>query len=456
MKFYRVLLSIVSAFALMPVVAQDVVTYDVVAGNLATLIDTESYTTLEDIKLTGTVDARDFYFIRDNITEVKTLDMSEATIVACEYEGISYPANTIPDNAFYVTYSDFGLRRMTTFYFPHSVEAIGEHAFYMCPVLRTTNMEQLTALHTIGAGSLSRCMRLREVTIPASVEVIGTGAFAYNVMLGKVVIAEGSRLHTLGDNAFNGSVALTSLDFSKTALVEVGAQAFNACTKLKSVLLPASVEYVGDEAFMYSAVETIDWSHMGLLQVIEGSTFYGMGALQRVVLPHSVAEIKSSAFADCSRLEQVGLSYSLLSIGDWAFSGCSALSVITLPAPSVPSVGYRAFENVSTANVTLKVDETILAHYEADIDWSAFALQGVSYAHSESIVRDEAKVKRYGNECVIESLRAMTRVYVYSYDGSLLITATADDCQARLVIPSTTRYVVRVEYVDGTCEVIKC
>lgn len=456
MKLYRILLSIVSVFVLMPVVAQEVVTYDVVAGNLSSLIDAESYTTLEDIKLTGTVDASDFYFIRDNITEVKTLDMSEATIVACEYDGISYPANTIPDNAFYVSYSDYGSRRMTTFYFPRTVEAIGEHAFYMCPVLRTTNMEQLTALHTIGAGSFSRCPRLREVTIPASVEVIDTGAFAYNVMLGKVVISEGSRLHTLGDNAFNGSVALTSLDFSKTALVEVGAQAFNACTKLNSILLPASVEYVGDEAFMYSAVETIDWLHMGLLQVIEGSTFYGMGALRRVVLPHSVTEIKASAFAGCSRLEQVGLSYSLHSIGDWAFSGCSALSVITLPAPSVPSVGYRAFENVNTTNVTLKVDETILSLYEADMEWNTFALQGVSYAHSESIVRDEAKVKRYGSECAIESLRPMTMVYVYSYDGSLLMTAVADGCQVRLAIPSATRYVVRVEYTDGTSEVIKC
>ena len=75
-------------FAPLAAMAQDVTEFVVTQpGTLSELVSHDVYTTLSDVKITGTVDARDFFFIRDNLTRISSIDMTEATIAACEVEG---------------------------------------------------------------------------------------------------------------------------------------------------------------------------------------------------------------------------------------------------------------------------------------------------------------------------------------------------------------------------------
>lgn len=120
---------------------------------LSELVPQADYTTLSDVKITGTVDARDFFFIRDNLTRISTVDMTEATIAACEVEGVAYEADAIPANAFSLPQESTGMARMTTFEAPLSTRVIGDNAFYLCNVLRETNIGSLQELQYIGSGA---------------------------------------------------------------------------------------------------------------------------------------------------------------------------------------------------------------------------------------------------------------------------------------------------------------
>src|ERR1035437_3116633 len=76
------------------------------AGTLFSKMTGAELTTVTDLILSGTIDARDFVTIRDKMIRVERIDLSNAYI--SYYSGINgttpfdiqYPANAIPINAF--------------------------------------------------------------------------------------------------------------------------------------------------------------------------------------------------------------------------------------------------------------------------------------------------------------------------------------------------------------------
>ena len=65
---------------------------------------------------------------------------------------------------------------------------------------------------------------------------------------------------------------------------------------------------------------------------VGNNAFYGCNKLTKVVLPHTVSEIRYSAFYNCTALQEIELSSELESIFAWAFYNCSALTSITFPS----------------------------------------------------------------------------------------------------------------------------
>ena len=436
-------------------VAQEATVYNTTAGNLSSVIGTDDIETLREIKLTGSVNAADFFFMRDNLRDLKTIDMSEVKIEACEIEGISYAVNEIPAYAFYVPYASAGMSRLNTFYFPLSTESIGENALYQSVVLRTTNLGELSSLKTIKSAAISRCTRLREIELPASVVEIEAAAFAHNPQLNIVVIPEGSQLSILGCNVFNGCNMISSLDFSTTRLTEVGEQAFNACSQLSDVKLPSSVEYIGDEAFMYTAINNIDWSHLHKLQSIEGSLFYGIGSLKSVILPLGVEEIKASAFALCSGLSTISLPYNLTAIGDWAFANCTSLRSISCPTPVVPQLGYQAFQGVETTSIEATVLESIISLYQSDAVWSTFTLIGNPFTGINTAERSALQLYRSGRNITVVSQVVIATVTLYGYNGGMIWQEVINDTQATIELPTGQGAILHLTYTDGHSEVVK-
>lgn len=122
------------------------------------------------------------------------------------------------------------------------------------------------------------------------------------------------------------TVTINSQVYSVTS---IGADAFNGCVTISSVIIPNSVTTIGNNAFR-NCIDLIS-----------------------VTIPNSVTSIGSGAFNLCNTLTSITIPSSVTSIGSTAFSGCSALTSITIPS-SVTSIGDSAFSGcVSMTNVTI-------------------------------------------------------------------------------------------------------
>ena len=102
----------------------------------------------------------------------------------------------------------------------YSVTAIGDSAFYMCPVTSVTLPNSLTR---IGAYAFEQCQRITSVTIPNGVTTIEEGTFYLCTNLKSVIIPEGV-----------------------TSIQRIG---FLSCHYMESVSIPSSMTYIGEGAF---------------------------------------------------------------------------------------------------------------------------------------------------------------------------------------------------------------
>ena len=76
--------------------------------------------------------------------------------------------------------------------------------------------------------------------------------------------------------------------------------------------------------------------------VIGDRAFEGCSGLTSLNLPAGITSIGENAFSGCSGLTSLNLPAGITSIGDWTFQGCSGLTSLTLPA-SITSIGENAF-----------------------------------------------------------------------------------------------------------------
>lgn len=144
-----------------------------VAGSLATAVGAD-LSTVTNLTVTGTIDARDFKTMRDNMTAIAEIDLSGATIV--DYSGTLgtstnttvYPANEIPSESFYMGKSQkLSLTKITL---PNALSSIGNSAFYGC--LNLTNITIPETVTTINARAFQSCNSFTDIVIPNGVTVI--------------------------------------------------------------------------------------------------------------------------------------------------------------------------------------------------------------------------------------------------------------------------------------------
>ena len=150
--------------------------------------------------------------------------------------------------------------------------------------------------------------------------------------------------------------------FVPDGVTSIGKKVFSGCEDLRSVTLPASVATIGDEAFAYCWLETVEVSPSNTTVFVrDGVLFSDCGA--RLVLafspsseyaiPDSVTSVDATAFRYCRSLTSVTIPDSVTSIGDDAFYGCESLTSIVIP-DSVTSIGDPAFSSCkSLESVTI-------------------------------------------------------------------------------------------------------
>ena len=307
---------------------------------------------------------------------------------------------------------------MTSLNVPETVEQIGGGAFYRCSFLKTIALNG--SINVIPEFAFSGCFSLESIVIPNSVVAIEQSAFNGCSSLKSVVIPESTKVlqreafrgcglesvtiegnvgpgeyygsYRYDETPFVGCNAMSSIafvgkcesipaficyDMPNLASVTfgdkvrvIGEGAFSECMALKSVNLPASVNFVGADAFVSCGLETItinsdfeigyyyggnpfagcfsikSFSFMGNCTYVP-SFCKGLELLTTVTLGDKVNRIPTESFRDCSSLESIIIPNSVNEIGAYAFYNCSALKSINIPE-GISKIEIGTFEGCSS------------------------------------------------------------------------------------------------------------
>ncbi len=161
---------------------------------------------------------------------------------------------------------------------------------------------------------------------------------------------------SVGDWAFNGCSGLTSVTIP-ASVTSIGESVFEDCSGLTDINVSASnTKYQSIDGILYNkAGETLiccPWGKKGSVTIPASITSIGVYAfsccsgLTSVTMPASVTSIGVYVFYGCSGLTSVAIPASVTTIGDDTFGDCRGLTSVTIPA-SVTSIGFYAFGDCS-------------------------------------------------------------------------------------------------------------
>ena len=145
----------------------------------------------------------------------------------------------------------------------------------------------------------------------------------------------------IGKYAFDGCSGLTSLTLP-AGITSIGNYAFSGCSGLTSLTLPAGITYIGDYAFYGCNGLTSLTLPAGITYIGDGA-FWNCYGLTSLILPAGITSIGSNAFYSCIRLTSLTLPAGITSIGYRAFYDCYRLTSLTLPA-GITWIGVEAFQ----------------------------------------------------------------------------------------------------------------
>lgn len=128
---------------------------------------------------------------------------------------------------------------------PQKLTEIGERAFAYCSFDGTLSLPN--GITTIGSDAFAGCAFKGELILPSNIKVIESGAFSGNQFSGTLHLP--SSLSILGGSAFSDNMQLTGTLEIPDKLTSIKEDAFNGCSKIEGLVLPANLETIYSNAF---------------------------------------------------------------------------------------------------------------------------------------------------------------------------------------------------------------
>lgn len=232
--------------------------------------------------------------------------------------------------------------------------------------LNESEMEFVTITETtcklVSPGTLSAF----EIVIPETyngrtVVAIGDRAFYANQMINKIVIPR--TVLSIGQNAFSGCLNLHTVVAKDSQITEIGAKAFEGCTRLTNLSLPATLEIIDMRAFYnckldceFEELFDVEDINSLVLHSIGENAFRLSGLKDNCTLPPSLIDVGIGAFAE-TLINNVAVTGNNTPIADFMFYNCSDLRVVNL-GKTVSPIGAKAFMNCKKL-VRIKIPSTI-------------------------------------------------------------------------------------------------
>ena len=380
------------------------------------------------LKINGTINSYDIMMLRNQMPRLRKLDISNARILANDYEytaGYHSHADTVsgysftgtgtkireailPASAKYVEPNIFNsyLIRLTISGGKVADKAFNDNDIYT--IILSDGVSE------IGQEAFRNSRNIYEMAVPASVKEIGKSAFASCQDMHFVDI-QGVGLN-IGESAFENCQSLYSVTIGDE-VATIGNAAFKNCDKIRSIVIGKSVKSVGYDAFancksLTSVVVGDNVNSIG------ANAFYDCNALRSLTLGDSLKTISNSAFFNCEQLDSVLMKKDVKVIGSKAFANCFSLSTLRL-SDSLNTIGEYAFVGTHLRSVTIPSNVRNIAQY-------AFA--GGEYRRYDYYYNNyRYEYNSYSNNKHLRSLTipaksALTTIspYAFAYNDSLV------------------------------------
>ena len=200
-----------------------------------------------------------------------------------------------------------------------------------------TNLKKIVIPSTvleIGDGAFRGCESLEEIILPGDLDTIGNEAFLGCSSATKITFAD--NVKTIGEYAFSGCESVEEITLP-SSLISVGDYAFSDCTSLKKVEFKQETEIEetdGEESEPLVQENALDEEEeievetepvttveklIGV-RTIGSYVFAGCESLEMVILPESLEEIGDGALYGLPNLKFAVIPSSVTRIGSLAFS----------------------------------------------------------------------------------------------------------------------------------------
>ena len=287
---------------------------------------------------------------------------------------------------------------------PSTIKTIGILAFFDSLV---DDMNFPEGLDSIGYLSMHGT-RLTEVVLPKTIRTIGYKTFASNFKLKKVVLPEG--LTEIPDNLCSSCIELEKIVIPES-VIKINTEAFSACLKLKTNL-PPKLKWIGSDAFSSSGLDSI-------------------------VFPATMEYIGKEAFQDLTKLKKI---YSMSPIPPVCYYN------------TMVNFGDGPFGGSTPSDIPVYVPIGSGEKYREAFGWNYFTNIIETDKFPTGIVspkmgkNEQCRVYGKDNELVIEIpnlLSSPIHYSIYSIDGTMIEQGNLRKSYT-LKMPAKGVYIVRV------------
>ena len=373
-------------------------------------------TKVKRMKVTGTINARDFRIMCDSMPNLTALNLKDVRIKGVSsymFGGRHWLSDKAEDDVLPVRCFEYK-KTLTSFMFPDVLKRINPRAFANAGLKGSLNIPEGVVEIDWGAFGSNEFTGI--LTLPSTLKKIGDGAFSNDAFICPLNLPDG--VEEIGDGCFDNCRNLYGNLILPSHLKKLGPNAFRGCTGLKGdLVIPKSLTRISWRAFESCGFGGRLQLHDGIT-VIGESAFYGNGFIGELELPKGLTElyggnfegnnfsgslkipkgltnISDGAFSYCTfegeveipegimcihkrtfynskNLQKIILPSKLELIDEAAFQDCKSLRVIECKSTVPPVVNSTAFDGVPLEDLTIIVPKSALNDYKSSESWSGF------------------------------------------------------------------------------------
>lgn len=407
----------------------------------------KDYTQVRNLKITGQINAKDFYFMRDSMLRLSALNLKEVRIKGWgkNEENEENMDDQIPNSAFYFIQTVGGSNSLNRIVLPDTLKSIGSNAFYGCKYL-SGSLIIPEGVTEIKRGAFNGCIGLNGIlSLPSTLKKLGNrgeddmgdegtdyyGGVFQNCrnLTGNLILPDNlelirgycfsgcsglygelrlpAKLKRMGNCAFSscsgftgslsipqGITALPSEAFHNcgfngtltlhNGITNIANDAFANCHFKGELHLPKSLKVISENAFCNNDFSGTLTLPSTLTHIGSNAFAYNWRLMGILDIPQEVESIGENAFSNCKMLEGIIFPESMETIRQGAFNECYGINSIICKGTMPAYIESGAFDGVAKDNFTLEVPESAISQYQAAPGWCDFKRIA---AHHELVCR---------------------------------------------------------------------